>query len=237
MSMLKLERVCAGYGDLKILFDVDINVDEGEVVALVGSNGAGKTTILRTISGELKISSGSIKWFSDDLASKPQWMRAELGIAHIPQGRGILGTLTVKDNLILGSYTKRTKAKRKELMESVFEIFPILKERENQLAGTLSGGQQQMLAIGRAMMMDPKLLILDEPSLGLAPIVVEEVFRILKELKSRGTSMLIIEQNLVKALQLADRGYVLETGRIVTSGSSQDLLNNPEVRKAYLGIA
>jgi len=237
MSMLKLERVCAGYGDLKILFDVDINVDEGEVVALVGSNGAGKTTILRTISGELKISSGSIKWFSDDLASKPQWMRAELGIAHIPQGRGILGTLTVKDNLILGSYTKRTKAKRKELMESVFEIFPILKERENQLAGTLSGGQQQMLAIGRAMMMDPKLLILDEPSLGLAPIVVEEVFRILKELKSRGTSMLIIEQNLVKALQIADRGYVLETGRIVTSGSSQDLLNNPEVRKAYLGIA
>ncbi|HHY42165.1 MAG TPA: ABC transporter ATP-binding protein [Thermoanaerobacterales bacterium] len=235
--MLKLERVCAGYGDLKILFDVDINVDEGEVVALVGSNGAGKTTILRTISGELKISSGSIKWFSDDLASKPQWMRAELGIAHIPQGRGILGTLTVKDNLILGSYTKRTKAKRKELMESVFEIFPILKERENQLAGTLSGGQQQMLAIGRAMMMDPKLLILDEPSLGLAPIVVEEVFRILKELKSRGTSMLIIEQNLVKALQIADRGYVLETGRIVTSGSSQDLLNNPEVRKAYLGIA
>jgi len=149
----------------------------------------------------------------------------------------VIGNSTSKDNLILGSYTKRTKAKRKELMESVFEIFPILKERENQLAGTLSGGQQQMLAIGRAMMMDPKLLILDEPSLGLAPIVVEEVFRILKELKSRGTSMLIIEQNLVKALQIADRGYVLETGRIVTSGSSQDLLNNPEVRKAYLGIA
>ena len=237
MSMLKLEKVCAGYGDLKILFDIDLHVDEGEVVALVGSNGAGKTTILRTISGEVKITSGNITWFSEDLASKPQWMRAEMGIAHIPQGRGILASLSIKDNLILGSYTKRTKSKRQELLKKVYEIFPILKERENQLAGTLSGGQQQMLAIGRAMMMEPKLLILDEPSLGLAPIVVEEVFRILQELKARGTSMLIIEQNLVKALQIADRGYVLETGKITYTGNSKDILNNPEVRRAYLGIA
>jgi len=237
MSMLKLEKVCAGYGDLKILFDIDLHVDEGEVVALVGSNGAGKTTILRTISGEVKITSGNITWFSEDLASKPQWMRAEMGIAHIPQGRGILASLSVKDNLILGSYTKRTKPRRQELLKKVYEIFPILKERENQLAGTLSGGQQQMLAIGRAMMMEPKLLILDEPSLGLAPIVVEEVFRILQELKARGTSMLIIEQNLVKALQIADRGYVLETGKITYTGNSKDILNNPEVRRAYLGIA
>ena len=237
MSMLKLEKVCAGYGDLKILFDIDLHVDEGEVVALVGSNGAGKTTILRTISGEVKITTGNITWFSEDLASKPQWMRAEMGIAHIPQGRGILASLSIKDNLILGSYTKRTKSKRQELLKKVYEIFPILKERENQLAGTLSGGQQQMLAIGRAMMMEPKLLILDEPSLGLAPIVVEEVFRILQELKARGTSMLIIEQNLVKALQIADRGYVLETGKITYTGNSKDILNNPEVRRAYLGIA
>jgi len=185
MSMLKLEKVCAGYGDLKILFDIDLHVDEGEVVALVGSNGAGKTTILRTISGEVKITSGNITWFSEDLASKPQWMRAEMGIAHIPQGRGILASLSVKDNLILGSYTKRTKPRRQELLKKVYEIFPILKERENQLAGTLSGGQQQMLAIGRAMMMEPKLLILDEPSLGLAPIVVEEVFRILPRIKGK----------------------------------------------------
>lgn len=237
MHMLKLDRVCAGYGDLKILFDVDLYVDEGEVVALVGSNGAGKTTILRTISGEVKISSGKIQWYSDDLASKPSWMRAEMGIAHIPQGRGILASLTVKDNLLLGSYTKRTKRKRYELLKTVYETFPILKERENHLAGTLSGGQQQMLAIGRAMMMEPKLLILDEPSLGLAPIVVEDVFRILKDLKARGTSMLIIEQNLVKALQVADRGYVLETGKIIFSDNSKNLLNNPDVRKAYLGIA
>jgi len=192
---------------------------------------------LRTISGEVKITTGNITWFSEDLASKPQWMRAEMGIAHIPQGRGILASLSIKDNLILGSYTKRTKSKRQELLKKVYEIFPILKERENQLAGTLSGGQQQMLAIGRAMMMEPKLLILDEPSLGLAPIVVEEVFRILQELKARGTSMLIIEQNLVKALQIADRGYVLETGKITYTGNSKDILNNPEVRRAYLGIA
>jgi len=237
MQMLKLDQVCAGYGDLKILFGVSLRVDEGEVVALVGSNGAGKTTILRTISGEVKIQSGAVKWFGEDLAVKAPYTRAAMGISHIPQGRGILGTLSIKDNLILGSYTNRTKAKRDELLDEVFATFPILKERETYLAGTLSGGQQQMLAIGRAMMMNPKLLILDEPSLGLAPIVVDEVFRILKTLKAKGTSMLIIEQNLVKALQIADRGYVLETGKITINSKSGDLLNNPDVRKAYLGIA
>ncbi|MDR0381025.1 MAG: ABC transporter ATP-binding protein [Oscillospiraceae bacterium] len=234
--MLKLEKVCAGYGDLKILFDVSLSVDEGEVVALVGSNGAGKTTILRTISGEVKIQSGSIAWFDSDLASKPTYSRAEMGVAHIPQGRGILSNLSVTDNLILGSYTKRTKSKRQELLKAVFDAFPILKEREKYLAGTLSGGQQQMLAIGRAMMMEPRLLILDEPSLGLAPIVVDEVFRILKRMKDNGSSMLIIEQNLVKALQIADRGYVLETGKVVMADNSAKLLVNPDIRKAYLGI-
>lgn len=237
MQMFKLDKVCAGYGDLKILFDVDLSVNEGEVVALVGSNGAGKTTILRTISGEVKLQSGSISWFGERLDIKPGYIRAEIGIAHIPQGRGILGGLSVKDNLILGSYTKRAKAHRNENLEKVFNTFKILKERENYLANTLSGGQQQMLAIGRALMMEPKLLILDEPSLGLAPIVVEEVFNILADIKAQGTSMLIIEQNLGKALQIADRGYVLETGKITLSGDSKELLNNPEVRKAYLGIA
>lgn len=237
MQMFNLVKVCAGYGDLKILFDVDLSVNEGEVVALVGSNGAGKTTILRTISGEVKIKSGSISWYGDRLDMKTAYARAEVGIAHIPQGRGILGGLSIKDNLILGSYTKRVKAKRNDNLEKVYNTFPILKERENHLANTLSGGQQQMLAIGRAMMMEPKLLILDEPSLGLAPIVVEEVFNILANIKAQGTSMLIIEQNLVKALQIADRGYVLETGKIMLAGDSKELLNNPEVRKAYLGIA
>lgn len=235
--MLKLDKICAGYGDLRVLFDIDLDMQEGEVVALVGSNGAGKTSILRTISGEIKPWSGALTWFGEDLAARQTYERAEMGIAHIPQGRGILGSLTIHDNLILGSYSKRTKDRRQELIEKVYEIFPILKEREKHPAGTLSGGQQQMLAIGRAMMMNPQLLILDEPSLGLAPIVVEEVFRILKRLKEAGTSMLIIEQNLVKALQIADRGYVMETGKITLAGESQELLNNPDVRKAYLGIA
>lgn len=235
--MLKLDKINAGYGDLRVLFDIGLEVNEGEVVALVGSNGAGKTSVLRVISGEIKPKSGSITWFDEDLAAKQTYDRPEMGIAHIPQGRGILTSLTIYDNLALGAYTKRTKAQRSKLMEKVFETFPILKEREKHPAGTLSGGQQQMLAIGRAMMMNPKLLILDEPSLGLAPIVVDEVFHILTRLKESGTSMLIIEQNLVKALQIADRGYVLETGKITLSGENTELLNNPDVRKAYLGIA
>lgn len=236
-QMLKLDKISAGYGDLKILFDIDLSVNEGEVVALVGSNGAGKTSILRTISGEIGLQSGNLTWYDEDLANKKSYDRAMMGISHIPQGRGVLSSLSIRDNLILGSYTQRTKAKRNELLEKVYETFPILLEREKHPAGTLSGGQQQMLAIGRAMMMEPQLLILDEPSLGLAPIVVDEVFRILNRLKEQGTSMLIIEQNLVKALQIADRGYVLETGKITLSGDSQSLLTNPEVRKAYLGIA
>jgi len=236
VKMLELNQVCAGYGDLRVLFDINLHIEKGEVVALVGSNGAGKTTVLRTISGEIKIKSGSIKWFDKDLAAMPAYTRAGMGIAHIPQGRGVLGSLTVADNLILGSYTKRTKPRREELMKTVFETFPILSERRNLPAETLSGGQQQMLAIGRAMMMEPELLILDEPSLGLAPIVVEEVFRILSRLKEQGKSMLLIEQNLVKALQVADRGYVLETGKVKLEGPSQELLVNPAVRKAYLGV-
>ena len=237
MQMLKLDQICAGYGDLKILFDISLSVEEGEVVALVGSNGAGKTSILRAISGEIKVRSGSLLWYGQDLSGMQTYDRAEMGISHIPQGRGILGSLSIRDNLVLGSYTKRSKPERNELLETVYETFPILREREKHLAGTLSGGQQQMLAIGRAMMMKPQLLILDEPSLGLAPIVVDEVFRILDRLKQQGTSMLIIEQNLVKALQIADRGYVLETGEITLSGDSKALLDNPDVRKAYLGIA
>ena len=237
MRMLELSQVCAGYGDLRVLFDIDMHIDQGEVVAVVGSNGAGKTTVLRSISGEIKIKSGSIKWFDKDLAAMPAYVRAGMGIAHIPQGRGVLGSLSVTDNLILGSYTKRTKPRREELMKKVFEVFPILRERRNLPAETLSGGQQQMLAIGRAMMMEPELLILDEPSLGLAPIVVDEVFRILRGLKDQGKSIFIIEQNLVKALQLADRGYVLETGKVILADKSEALINNAEVRKAYLGVA
>jgi len=236
MRMLDLSQVCAGYGDLRVLFDINMHINKGEVVALVGSNGAGKTTVLRCISGELKIKSGSINWFDKDLAAMPPYARVGLGISHIPQGRGVLGSLSVTDNLILGSYNKRTKPRREELMKMVFDIFPILWEKRHLPAETLSGGQQQMLAIGRSMIMEPELLILDEPSLGLAPIIVDEVFRILNNLKEQGKSIFIIEQNLVKALQIADRGYVLETGRVILADKSEALANNPEVRKAYLGV-
>ena len=236
MGMLKMDKICAGYGDLKVLFDVSLEINEGEVVALVGSNGAGKTTLLRTISGEVIPTSGSINWMGQELTEMPENKRAINGIAHIPQGRGILASLSIKDNLLLGTYTKRTKPRRGELLEKVLQMFPILKERLNFPAGSLSGGQQQMLAIARAMMMAPKLLILDEPSLGLAPVVVDDVYRTLDIMKREGSSMLVIEQNLTKALSISDRGYVLETGHMQMTGPSRELLINKDIQRAYLGI-
>ena len=236
MGMLKMDKICAGYGDLKVLFDVSLEINEGEVVALVGSNGAGKTTLLRTISGEVIPTSGSINWMGQELTEMPENKRAINGIAHIPQGRGILASLSIKDNLLLGTYTKRTKPRWGELLEKVLQMFPILKERLNFPAGSLSGGQQQMLAIARAMMMAPKLLILDEPSLGLAPVVVDDVYRTLDIMKREGSSMLVIEQNLTKALSISDRGYVLETGHMQMTGPSRELLNNKDIQRAYLGI-
>ncbi len=236
MGMLKMDKICAGYGDLKVLFDVSLEINEGEVVALVGSNGAGKTTLLRTISGEVIPTSGSINWMGQELTEMPENKRAINGIAHIPQGRGILASLSIKDNLLLGTYTKRTKPRRGELLEKVLQMFPILKERLNFPAGSLSGGQQQMLAIARAMMMAPKLLILDEPSLGLAPVVVDDVYRTLDIMKREGSSMLVIEQNLTKALSISGRGYVLETGHMQMTGPSRELLNNKDIQRAYLGI-
>lgn len=235
--LLKIDKVCCGYGDLKVLFDISLEVAEGECVALVGSNGAGKTTLLRTVSGTVPLTSGRIIWQGEDITHMPDYKRPELGIAHIPQGRGILTTLSIHDNLILGSYCKRTKAKRAQLIEKMLEMFPILKDRLSHLAGTLSGGQQQMLAIARALMLEPTLLVLDEPSLGLAPIVVDSVFETIDRVKAEsGTSILLIEQNLMQALSVADRGYVIETGRIVIDGPSEDLMRNEQVKKAYLGI-
>ena len=236
MGMLKMDKICAGYGDLKVLFDVSLEINEGEVVALVGSNGAGKTTLLRTISGEVIPTSGSINWMGQELTEMPENKRAINGIAHIPQGRGILASLSIKDNLLLGTYTKRTKPRRGELLEKVLQMFPILKERLNFPAASLSGGKQQMRAIARAMMMAPKLLILDEPSLGLAPVVVDDVYRTLDIMKREGSSMLVIEQNLTKALSISDRGYVLETGHMQMTGPSRELLNNKDIQRAYLGI-
>lgn len=234
--MLKLEGVCAGYGDLKVLFSVDLHVEEGKTVALVGSNGAGKTTLLQAVSGIVPITDGKIIFNGKDITHMPAYQRADLGIAHVLQGRGIINQLTIRDNLVLGTFNKHSRKKMNDLMPGVLDLFPILKERLNLKAGTLSGGQQQMLAIARALMMDPKLLILDEPSLGLAPIIVDEVFAVLRKIEAQGTSMLIVEQNLVKALKLAKTGYVMETGQIVMNGESETILNDPQIRRAYLGV-
>ena len=226
--MLTIEKACAAYGDLKVLFDVSLHVDKGEIVSLVGSNGAGKTTILQIISGFVPITSGRLTFEGRDLASVRTYKRADLGIAHIPQGRGILNTLSVRDNLYIGAYSKKVRPSLQKNLDMVYELFPILKERQEQMAGLLSGGQQQMLAIGRALM--------QQPSLGLAPIVVEEVFKVIKELSSRGISILIVEQNLFQALSVADRGYVLETGRITMADKAADLIKNEAIKSAYLGI-
>lgn len=234
--LLSIDNVSAGYGDLKVLFHVSIEINEGEVVSLVGPNGAGKTTLLNIISGFVPVTSGSVTYDGKDLMSVKTSKRAEMGIAHIPQGRGILDTLTVKENLIMGAYNKHSKAHMQENLAKQLNHFPILKERENQQAGSLSGGQQQMLSIARALMMEPRLLILDEPSLGLAPIIVKDMFKIISDVSKQGMSILIVEQNLVQALSVASRGYVFETGQVVMEGSSEELLNNPEIKKAYLGV-
>ena len=234
--MLKIDKINAGYGDLHVLFDVSMELEQGEVVTLVGSNGAGKTTLLRLLSGLEKAVSGSVSYMGDDLLKHKPYERAALGIGHIPQGRGILGTLTVIENLRMGAYIKEAREKVDANIERAFSMYPILRERQNQLAGSLSGGQQQMLAIARSLMSDPKLLMLDEPSLGLAPIIVKEMFEIIADIARQGVTILLVEQNLMQALSVADRGYVLENGRVVLSGTSEELMNNDAVRAAYLGI-
>ena len=234
--MLKIENLNAGYDDLQVLFDISMEVNKGEVVSLVGSNGAGKTTLLRILSGLTPAMSGTVTFDGQDLLKVKAEKKADLGISHIPQGRGILGTLTVRENLIMGAYPKKYHHLIDEGIERAYKMFPKLDERKNQMAGSLSGGEQQMLAIARALMINPKLLMLDEPSLGLAPIVVKEMFEIIENVAQTGVSILLVEQNLKQALGVASRGYVLETGRIAMQGLSQDLLNDPQVQAAYLGV-
>ena len=234
--MLKIENLNAGYDDLQVLFDINMEVNKGEVVSLVGSNGAGKTTLLRILSGLNPAMSGSVTFDGQDLLAVKAEKKADLGISHIPQGRGILGTLTVRENLIMGAYPKKYHHLIDENIERAYKMFPKLDERKNQMAGSLSGGEQQMLAIARALMINPKLLMLDEPSLGLAPIVVKEMFEIIENVAQTGVSILLVEQNLKQALGVASRGYVLETGRIAMQGKSEELLNDPKVQAAYLGV-
>jgi branched-chain amino acid transport system ATP-binding protein len=236
VALLELSGVDAFYGRVRALRGVTINVDQGEVVALIGSNGAGKTTTLRTISGLMHPPSGSITFDGRDISRMPAHAIVGLGICQSPEGRRLFPRMQVIDNLWMGAFLRKDTAGIHKDLERVFELFPRLKERTTQLAGTLSGGEQQMLAIGRALMSKPKLLMLDEPSLGLAPILVETIFQIVREINAQGIPILLVEQNAHKALEVAHRAYVLETGSIVKTGSGRELLDSPDVQRAYLGI-
>jgi len=234
--MLEVQNIDVFYGDLQVLWDVSFEVEEGEIVALVGANGAGKSTTLKTLSGLLNPGNGSIRFLDQRLDKIPANKIIEHGVVHVPEGRRLFPEMTVRENLIMGSLARQAKLKREETMEWVFGLFPRLREREKQLAGTLSGGEQQMLAVGRGLMALPKLIMFDEPSLGLAPILVAEIFNIIKRINKEGVTVLVTEQNTKQTLEISDRGYVLENGRVVLIGTGQELLNNEHVKEAYLGI-
>ncbi|HHV79183.1 MAG TPA: ABC transporter ATP-binding protein [Firmicutes bacterium] len=234
--MLRVRNLKAGYDGVPVLFDVSFEVNEGELVAIVGSNGAGKSTILRTISGLIKPMGGEIEFEGKRIDGQPAHLIVEQGIAHVPEGRHVFGKMTVKDNLLLGAHTVKSEKEVSAALEDVYALFPRLKERESQKAETLSGGEQQMLAIARGLMSRPKILMVDEVSLGLMPILVDKVFETLKEISKAGITVLMVEQKVQDALEMADRGYVLQTGRIVACGTGRELLNNDLVKRAYLGI-
>jgi branched-chain amino acid transport system ATP-binding protein len=234
-NVLKVKNLSVHYGMIQAIKDISFEVNEGEIVTLIGANGAGKSTILRTISGLVKPSSGEIEYLGKPIHNVATRKIVEQGIAQVPEGRHVFKGLTVQENLDLGSFTRKDKQNLAGDLEAVFERFPILRERKNQDAATLSGGEQQMLAMGRALMTKPKLLLLDEPSMGLAPIFIKEIFHIIQDIQKQGTTILLIEQNANVALKIANRGYVLETGNIVLTGTGEELLASDEVQKAYLG--
>ena len=235
MAMLEIKDLEVYYDMIQAIKGVSFEVNEGEVIALIGANGAGKTTILHTITGLLSAEKGSVVFDGTDITRIPAHKIVSMGMAHVPEGRRVFANLTVLQNLKMGAYTRKDKNELEETLESVYKRFPRLKERQNQLAGTLSGGEQQMLAMGRALMSHPRIILMDEPSMGLSPIFVNEIFDIIKEVSAGGTTVLLVEQNAKKALSISDRGYVLETGNIVLEGKADELLNNDSVKKAYLG--
>ena len=235
MSMLKVENLSVHYGMIQAVRDVSFEVNEGEVVSLIGANGAGKTTILRTLSGLVRPSAGKIQFLGKEIQKMPAQKIVAGGLSQVPEGRHVFPGLTVMENLEMGAFLKKNREENQANLKKVFSRFPRLEERKNQDAATLSGGEQQMLAMGRALMSTPKLLLLDEPSMGLAPIFIQEIFDIIQDIQKQGTTVLLIEQNANKALALSDRGYVLETGKIVLSGTGKELAASDEVRKAYLG--
>lgn len=234
--MLTVNNIHVNYGNFRALMGVSLEIKEKEIVALLGSNGAGKTTTINTISGVNRVLEGKIIYCGKDITDTEIFERVSMGIVQVPEGRKLFPYMTVMENLLVGSYSKEARVKRKESLEACFDLFPKLKERRNQLAGTLSGGEQQMCAIARGVMQCPKLLMLDEPSLGLAPVICEKIFEALVELNKQGITILIIEQNVMAALEIATRGYVIETGHSVLNGEAKELLSNEEVRRAYLGI-
>lgn len=233
--MLEVKDLQVFYGMIQAIKGISFEVNEGETVALIGANGAGKTTTLHTITGLLSPKKGSVVFEGKEITKVPAHKIVSLGMAHVPEGRRVFARLSVYQNLKMGAYTRKDKAEIDEMLETVYKRFPRLKERQNQMAGTLSGGEQQMLAMGRALMSKPKIVLLDEPSMGLSPILVNEIFDIIQSLNKAGTTVLLVEQNAKKALSIADRAYVLETGRIVQSGDAQVLLNDESIKKAYLG--
>ena len=235
MAMLEVRDLNVYFGVIQAIKNISFDVDAGEVVALIGANGAGKTTTLHTVTGLLPAASGKITLDGKDLGKVAAHKIVSMGMAHVPEGRRVFAALSVYDNLKMGAYTRKDKKEIEESLEMVFEAFPRLKERRNQVAGTLSGGEQQMLAMGRALMSKPRIILMDEPSMGLSPLYVTEIFEIIKKIKSEGTTVLLVEQNANMALQVADRAYVLETGRIIMDGKASDLMNDERVRKAYLG--
>ncbi len=234
--LLNVQDLDVYYGAIHALQGVSFHVNEGEIVSLIGANGAGKSTTLRAISALIHPRRGSVVYKDKDITNTPAEQIVRMGISHVPEGRKIFAPLTVRENLEMGAYTRKNPEEIENSMKRVFTSFPRLKERINQLGGTLSGGEQQMLATGRGLMSKPNLLLLDEPSMGLSPLLVEEIFRIIQEINAQGTSILLVEQNALMALSISHRAYVLETGRIVLSGTGQDVLNNPQVKASYLGI-
>lgn len=237
MAMLEIRDLEVYYGMIQAIKGISFDVNEGEVIALIGANGAGKTTTLHTITGLLPAKAGTITFEGQDITRVPGYKIVSKGMAHVPEGRRVFAQLSVLQNLRMGAYTRKDKNEIEETLKTVYKRFPRLEERQNQMAGTLSGGEQQMLAMGRALMSHPKIILMDEPSMGLSPIFVNEIFDIIKSVSAGGTTVLLVEQNAKKALSIADRAYVLETGRIVLEGNAKDLLNDNSIKKAYLGEA
>lgn len=235
MAMLEIKDLEVYYGMIQAIKGISFQVNEGEVIALIGANGAGKTTILHTVTGLLSPKCGSVLFEGKDITKVPAHKIVSLGMAHVPEGRRVFAELTVYENLKMGAYTRKNKNELEQTLESVYQRFPRLRERKNQLAGTLSGGEQQMLAMGRALMSHPKIILMDEPSMGLSPILVNQIFDIIEEVSKSGTTVLLVEQNAKKALAIADRAYVLETGKIVLEGDADQLMNDDSIKKAYLG--